>query len=40
MSEKRKECYECKYKDRCYEMAAYDSMYCKSNRNYEEDKNK
>ncbi len=32
MSESRKECYECKYKDNCYEKAVYNSEYCKYKR--------
>lgn len=35
MSEPRKECYECKYKDKCYENAIYDSVYCVTHRKEE-----
>lgn len=32
--ELRNECFKCKYKDKCYHEAVYDSIYCKAHRFY------
>ena len=36
--ESRKECYECKYYNKCYINANYDSVYCITHKKYDLDK--